>query len=245
MKTEAIFAKPQKPSGHDDGNRKEPLIDWAYHKIKELIFQQKLVPNQRLIYKDLCQILNVSRTPIINALNRLEQEGYVKSESFRGFYVQPVDIREISDHFGIREALEVYAVERAIQQSKRHDIGELGEAIEAHRTYMPPFYDKKKFFLDAEVHIKIAVMSCNQGLVKILTKNLEHIYLRLALNTSYLDRMGSAVMEHLSLLDRMRQKDIPGSIDLMRKHIRNSREHVIASLTREESYQSLLTHSAK
>ncbi len=245
MKTEAIFAKPQKPSGHDDSIRKEPLIDWAYHKIKELIFQQKLVPNQRLIYKDLCQILNVSRTPIINALNRLEQEGYVKSESFRGFYVQPVDIREISDHFGIREALEVYAVERAIHHSEPDDIAGLGAAIEAHRNYMPPFYDKKKFFLDAEVHIKIAVMSRNQGLVKILTKNLEHIYLRLALNTSYLDRMGAAVMEHLSLLELMKKENLQGATDLIRKHIRNSREHVIAGLTREESYQSLLTHSAK
>lgn len=216
----------------------KPLIEWAYHKIKELIFQQKLVPNQRLIYKDLCQMLQISRTPIINALSRLEQEGYVKSESFRGFYVQPVDTHEISDHFGIREALEVYAVEYAIRRARPEDMTALENAIQEHRDYMPPFYDKNKFFLDAAVHIKIAGISRNRGLVKMLSKNLEHIYLRLALNTSYQDRMGTAVSEHMSLLKLMKKKEITGSIDLMRKHIQKSREHVLASLNKEETYQS-------
>lgn len=61
------------------GEESKTLIEEAYNKIKQMIFQQTLVSGQRLIYQDLSKILNMSRTPIINALNRLEQEGFAVS----------------------------------------------------------------------------------------------------------------------------------------------------------------------
>ena len=227
--------KSQSPEEHGGG---KPLLEWAYSKIKEMIFQQKLAPGQRLIYKDLCQVLNISRTPIINALTKLEQEGYVKSESFRGFYVKPIDIQEISDHFGIREALEVYSVEQAIKNVKPGDLEELKDRIEQHHNYMPPFYDKNKLFLDAAVHIKIAEMTGNQGLVQLLTQNLEHVYLRLAMNNQKPNRMAPASKEHFGILKLMEAKDQAGGVALMREHIQKGRDHVIACLKWEETYQA-------
>ena len=49
------------------------LIEEAYRNIKNLIFQQKLIPGQRLVYDDLGRMLNMSRTPIINALNKIDR----------------------------------------------------------------------------------------------------------------------------------------------------------------------------
>jgi DNA-binding GntR family transcriptional regulator len=216
-----------------------PLIEWAYIKIKEMIFQQKLTPGQKLVYKDLTSTLNISRTPIIIALSRLEQEGYVKSESYRGYYVKPLDLKEIWENFGIREALEVYSVEQAVIYAKPSGIALLEEKIEAHKNYMPTFYDKKKLFLDATVHIQLAEMTENKSLVHTLKANLEYIYLRLAYNTSSPDRMNPAVEEHRSLLEMIKRKDVNGSIVLMRKHIQNARDHIVKSLSREEKYQSL------
>ena len=80
--------------------------DDAYRRIKQLILNQELVPGQKLIYDDLAKRLNMSRTPIINALNRLEQHGLVVSESHRGFTVKPMDTKEAWDTFGFREAIE-------------------------------------------------------------------------------------------------------------------------------------------
>ncbi|MBW2031950.1 MAG: GntR family transcriptional regulator [Deltaproteobacteria bacterium] len=68
------------------------LIDEAYRKLKEMIFRQNVIPGQRLIAKDLSEMLKMSRTPIINALYLLEREGFIVSVPFRGFYVKPVDI---------------------------------------------------------------------------------------------------------------------------------------------------------
>ena len=236
-KNRSLENKAPSPIGESSANT--PLFEVAYNRIKEMIFQRKLAPGQRLIYKDLCQMLDISRTPIINALTRLEEEGYVKSESFRGFYVKPIDIKEISDGFGIREALEAYAIEQALRHATPDGIADLKIRIAEHEAYMPPVYDKQKFYLDAAVHIRIAEMTSNKGLVQLLTKNLEHVYLRLALHTHLPDRMAPAVLEHRELLKLIEAKDEAACIDLMRRHIQRGRDHVIASLEREETYQAL------
>jgi DNA-binding GntR family transcriptional regulator len=112
-------------------SRPNTLIEDAYKKIKQMIFEQKVAPGQRLVYEDLGELLHMSRTPVINALNRLEQEGFVASESFRGFYVRPIDPQEVWDAFGVREALEVYAVEQAINFGDKEGFAQLEEKLES------------------------------------------------------------------------------------------------------------------
>ena len=102
----------------EDDKANKTLIEYAYQKIKQMIFQQKVIPGQRLVYSDLCKLFNMSRTPIINALTRLEQEGFLVSEAFRGFQVKPIDLQELWDLFGVREALESYAIEKAIERAE-------------------------------------------------------------------------------------------------------------------------------
>ena len=101
------------------------MIDNAYHQIKQMIMRRKVIPGQRLVYRDLSEALNMSRTPIINALYRLEREGYLVSEAYRGFYVKPIDIQEAWDLYGVREALEVYSIEQAIEKAEPSDIRNL------------------------------------------------------------------------------------------------------------------------
>ena len=216
-----------------------PMIEWAYLKLKEMIFYQKVIPGQKLIYKDLCEALELSRTPIINALTRLEQEGFVKSESFRGFYVKPIDAKEIHDKFGVREALEVYAVSVAIPNMTNRDVDTLAQMIAEHREYNPAGYDKKKLFLDSRIHLQIAKLTGNENLVEVLRGNLEHVYLRLALNTSNPHRMAPAIREHEQLIKYFETKDTTNCIQLMQKHIRLGRDHVINSLEKGESYLEL------
>ena len=218
------------------GTVSEPksLIEEAYRKIKQLIFQQKLVPGQRLVYDDLGQMLNMSRTPVINALNRLEQQGLVVSESFRGFYVKPMDVQEAWDAFGLREALETYAVQQAIAHGSVEDFAKLEESLLTHQNYMPNFYNRKKIFLDAQFHMQIAEMTRNRILKWQIKTNLEHVYLRANLENYNVERMAAATREHNHLLARMKKKDTIASVDIIRNHVRNARDHVIACLSNSE-----------
>ena len=218
----------------DHSKETNTLIEEAYNKIKQMIFQQRLIPGQRLVYRDLSKILNMSRTPIINALNQLDQEGFVVSESFRGFYVKPIDFQEAWDLLGVREALETYAVGQAIQRADARDIEILEEKLRKHEQYIPNYYNRKKFLLDAEFHIQIAAMTKNQLLKKLLKMNLEHVYLRFRLDNADPHRMLPAVKEHRKLVERMKKKDILGSIEMIRIHLRRARDHILNCLSKEE-----------
>jgi DNA-binding GntR family transcriptional regulator len=179
-------------------------------------------------------LLHMSRTPVINALNRLEQEGFVASESFRGFYVRPIDPQEVWDAFGVREALEVYAVEQAIKFGDEEAFALLEKKHSEHEDYRPHYYTRKKFLLDAEIHLQIAKMSRNRVLRYLLKRNFEHIFLRARLDNYDPSRMQTSSEEHQRLLERMKKKDILGSIEIVRNHIHKGRDHVIRSLSEEE-----------
>jgi DNA-binding GntR family transcriptional regulator len=219
----------------DQPNNSITRIEEAYRKIKQMLFDQTLVPGQRLVNQDLVEKLNMSRTPIINALNRLVQDGFVAFESFRGFYVRPIDLQEVWDAFGVREALEVYTVEQAIKLSDNGDIQELENKLQEYADYQPHYYTRKKFLLDSAFHLQIADMAKNNVLKWLLKRNFEHIYLRARLENYDIKRMPVAVDEHNRLFRKMKNKDIIGSIELIRNHIQKARDLVIRSLTAEES----------
>lgn len=215
---------------------KRVLTDEAYQRIKELILDQKLAPGQKLTYGDLSKRLDMSPTPIINALYRMEHEGFVASVPFKGFYVRKMGLQEAWELFGIREALESYIVEQAVLVAQPGDLDRLEEKFAAHAAYQPEVYDRKRFMLDSEFHIQLARLSKNDALVQQLLATFEHFYIRFKFSRMSLDRLQSSVDEHRQLIDRIRRKDINGSRDVIRNHIHNARNHVIRSLS-DESVQ--------
>jgi DNA-binding GntR family transcriptional regulator len=225
-----------------NANRSESitLIDEAYRKLKEMIFRQNVIPGQRLIAKDLSDMFHMSRTPIINALYLLEREGFIVSIPFRGFSVKPVDIKETIEIFEVREALEVQSIQLAIERMEQGDIEKLEEAAASHREYMPPYYDRQKVALGTYFHIRIAKMSKNKKLEKLLTTNLEHEYLRYRLESADPSRMMPAVEEHYQLLEKIRKKDKRGSVKLIRLHVQRSRDHIIRLLEQEKKSNEAL-----
>jgi DNA-binding GntR family transcriptional regulator len=231
-KSDAVAINPLQKTG--ENRRPNTLIEEAYGKIKQMLLEQKFAPGQRLVNSDLVEILNMSRTPIINALNRLVQDGFIGFEGFRGFYVRPIDVQEVWDAFGVREALEVYAVEQAIKLSDTRGMLELEDKLKIHAAYKPHYYTRKKFILDSEFHLQIAVMAKNAVLKWLLKRNFEHIFLRARLDNYDPRRMESSAQEHQDLVERMKKKDILGSVERIRSHIQKAREQVVRCLSTEE-----------
>lgn len=209
------------------------LIEEAYRKIKDMIFSQELAPGQKLTYGDLGRTLDMSPTPVINALHRLEHEGFVVSVPFKGFNVKKIGLQEAWDLFGVREALETYMVEQVILVAEAGEMPLLEEKFAMHAAYRPKVYDRKRFHLDSEFHLQLASMSRNWVLARQLSATLEHFYIRFRFETISLDRLQSSVEEHRQIIDRIKRKDINGSREAMRNHIQNARNHIIQSLSDE------------
>ena len=209
-------------------------IDEAYRFIKRLMLQQKLFPGQKLLYRDLIQRLGMSKTPIVNALNRLEQEGFVIAEPNIGYTVKPIDVKEIFDSYEVREALEVKAVRQAMKNAKPDQMAVLEDKLRIFEGYLPHKYDKKKLVLDCDFHLQIAAMSGNEVLKYLLRRNFEHIILRTKLDNYDPGRMITTAEDHRRLLESMKIKDVPQCVDRIEKHIRRSRDYVIHCLMEME-----------
>ena len=200
-----------------------------------MIFDQKLVPGQKLIYDDLARLLNMSRTPLINALNRLEQQGLVVSESHRGFYVRPMDLREAWESFGLREALETYSVEQAILTATEEDLSRLELSARNYDEYKPHYFDRTKSSLDAAFHLRIADVAKNRILKWHLKINFDHLYLRAKLDDMDMGLIEKESRSHRLLVKKIKDRDVAGAVRLIREHIGVLRSHVMACLSDSET----------
>jgi len=238
--------KTMKSMKNPEENRNaKTMIEEAYRKIKQMLYDQKFAPGQRLVSTDLVELLHMSRTPIINALNRFVQDGIIGFESYRGFYVRPIDLQEIWEAFGVREALEAYSVEQAIKLSSPKDMAILEEKLREHQDYRPSYYTRRKFQIDSEFHLQIADMGKNSVLKWLLKRNLEHIYLRARLEDYSPERMITSAQEHKRLVQSMKRKDILGSVEIIRNHVQKARDHVIRCLSDEEYEENVELYQFK
>lgn len=209
-------------------------IEAAYRGIKRMMVTQKLIPGQKLPYRELTQWLGMSKTPIVNALNRLEQEGFVISEPNVGYTVKPIDVKEIFDSYEVREALEIKAIQKAIETGTAEQMITLEEKYRSFDEYRPLRYDRKKLMLDCEFHLQIAVMSGNEVLKYLLRRNFEHIILRTSLDNYAPERMDVSANDHRRLLEMIRAKDFPGGAQVLSGHIQSARDYVLSCISRED-----------
>jgi DNA-binding GntR family transcriptional regulator len=216
------------------------LMEKAHQLIRNMMLQHKLSPGQKIIYRDLSEKLNMSKTPIMYALGRLEQEGFVELIPNQGYIVKELDLKEIEDFFDVREALETYAIGLAIKSMKPENLKALEEKIRQHREYVTPVYDRKRMVLDADIHLYIALMSGNRVLARQLHQIFEHLFLRYRLELMHSIRPTSAPAEHQKMLSLIRKRDISGAQKVMRTHIQSGKQGWLTSFTRKLDNDELM-----
>ena len=133
------------------------LRDQAYAIIKEAILSLTFKPGARLKETALASELGISKTPVREALTRLEHEGLIQTSRFRGAIVAPIDERDVEEIIEIRELLEGAAVKRAALNFSSDDL-QLTEALlkkmrEAYKTgdieaYVKPSGDFHNAFIN-------------------------------------------------------------------------------------------------
>ena len=92
-----------------------------------LIISGKLEANERIDEDFLSKSLNVSRTPVREAINRLEQEGWINIVPRKGMFVNNISLKEINDIFQVRSNLEPIILEMAFYKVNREDLIDLKE----------------------------------------------------------------------------------------------------------------------
>lgn len=110
-----------------------PLVDAGavYDRIRRSIVEGRYPPGARLVEQRLAEELDVSRTPVREAVRRLESEGLVVVARNRGAHVRPLAEGEVADLYEVRARLEAYAAELAAARATPADVATLRSAADA------------------------------------------------------------------------------------------------------------------
>lgn len=109
-----------------------PLRDQVHHAIVDRILRDELKPGARISDTALARELGVSRTPIREALLRLEREGFLEADIGRGFFVKPLSVREVREAYPVLWTLEVLALRGAppLTAERRAEMNRINAALE-------------------------------------------------------------------------------------------------------------------
>ncbi|CAG7635765.1 HTH-type transcriptional repressor RspR [Paenibacillus solanacearum] len=215
----------KEPSGGTKAVGGAPLLkDVAYQVIKENILEEHFAPGRFLSERELIEFLQMSKTPIKNALVRLETEGFVTVFSKQGIIINDLTIDRITDIYDLRTALETYiCTEIAGKMTEAHC--ELIENNLRKTEEKVKELDGKGFAeLDHEFHRLLCECSGNQEIYRVLLNYQDHL-LRITLRHLKKDphRMQQFYQEHVGIYSHLKHGD-PRSAELMRAHLQQSKQ---------------------
>ncbi len=218
----------------------ESLSARVYNQIKNLILSNEVMPGQKLHHQELSERLGVSRTPVREALTRLVQEGYVTFLPNRGFTCKEIRMQEAEELYEMREALEVFTVQKAIVNLTGAAIEELRRKMDSYGEDAQKPFTRDRLMYDQEVHLGIAELARNQTLKNTLSHVFERIILKRRTDGLYDPARGLAAHhEHLSLLQAMEQKNTDEAVRIIRDHIQQGKRNVISDLTQRQAIREL------
>ena len=153
-----------------------PLRDVVFNTLRQAILKGELEPGERLMEIQLADRLGVSRTPIREAIRKLELEGLVLMIPRKGAEVAKISDKSLRDVLEVRRSLEELAIELACQRMTESDIKELEEAQEAFRVAIHSADAMTIAETDEHYHDIIYNGTGNNRLVQILNNLREQMY---------------------------------------------------------------------
>jgi DNA-binding GntR family transcriptional regulator len=218
----------------------ENLSARVYHQIKRLILCNQIMPGQKLHHQELSERLGVSRTPVREALTRLVQEGYVSFLPNRGFTCKEIGIQEAEELYELREALEAFAVERAIENLTGSALAQLRSNVSSYGRDVQNRFTRERLVYDQDVHLAIVRIAGNEMLTNTLSHVFERIVLKRRTDGLYDQARGVAAhQEHLKLLEAMERRDVTAAVALVRQHIQAGKKNVMADMEQRQAIRGL------
>lgn len=207
-----------------------PLRDVVFNTIREAILKGELVPGERLMEKQLAERMGVSRTPIREAIRKLELEGLVLMVPRKGAEVAKITEKDIKDVLEVRATLEALAVRLACERMDEQCMQRLTQVKEEFERAA----SKKEVNLlikkDIEFHDAIFAATGNVKLIHIVNNLREQIYRFRVKYISEMKDYSGLVKEHEEIVENIRNGNKERAEEIAVRHIENQERAVIEML---------------
>ena len=210
------------------GERKS-LGQHVFENLKNAIVKGDMPPGGRLIESRLAETLGISRTPVREAIHKLEREGYLKKLSRGGFSVLGLSREDVDETFGIRSVLESYAARLATEKHRTNDLKPLEKKIKLYQKHLDSNDLDALPKINTEFHDLLYALSRSPKLIHMINNLRDQIYRfrQLILKNEKLAKMSNE--DHKDMLERIRQRDADGVERLVREHLARGRKAVMES----------------
>ncbi len=204
----------------------------AYQGIRRMLFHNEIVPGQKIAYRDLAERLDMSQTPVIQALKWLEFQGLVRHERHRGYYTEPISIQEVEEIYDFRLQIELALLPRTIARLDRTGLKKLETALEAHLEASREIYLHDRLIKDMEFHLCLASLSGNRVQQQTLRNLFDLLYLKYGGNLLFSTSMDRADTAHKELFSQICEGNVDGAQSILSHHIQRVKKHVLNGLER-------------
>lgn len=204
-----------------------PLRDVVFNTLRQAILKGELEPGERLMEIQLAQKLGVSRTPIREAIRKLELEGLVIMIPRKGAEVAHITEKDMKDVLEVRGTLEELAVSLACKHMTKEAIAELKMANKLFEAAIVSKDVVKIVDADVRFHDVIYSMTDNQRLIQIINNLREQLY-RYRLEYIKDARSHSILInEHNDIIVRLEKMDEEGAKHAVSQHIYNQEKGIM------------------
>jgi len=206
------------------------LSEKVYDQLRRFLIRHKLEPGDRINLVDLAEKLEVSQTPLREALTRLRQEGLIVHRRHRGYFVAEVTAEEAKHLLEMRQALECFALTLSVPRMTDRDLEEIAEAIEAYgRGINSP--DRDRFLYDKRLHLRLALGGGNPLISNALEQVLDRMIMKLRVEELPRERGPAALEEHRRILEALRRRDGEAARRLLWEHLEHTKRYILQYLT--------------
>ncbi len=212
----------------------KPLRDVVSEALRQAIKDGILKPGERLMEIRLAEELGVSRTPIREAIRKLELEGFVVMVPRRGTYVADISLKDISQVFEIRGALEELAAGLAAERITTDELENLERILVEINEYMERGDFDKIVDADVRFHDALYHASRNQRLVDILNNLREQMLRFRSISMHYPGRLAATWEEHRQMVENIANHNSAMARKVAKKHMENSEKTLLKGIRQDE-----------
>lgn len=212
----------------------KPLRELVCENLRDAINKGILSPGERLMEIQIAEEMGVSRTPVREAIRKLELEGFVVMIPRRGTYVSNISIKDINEVYEIRTALDILAGGLAAERINDEEIEEMRELLVLTEKHIGEKNLNKIIEIDSKFHDVLYKASRNERLVNIINNLREQITSIRGQSMNYPGRLADTLNEHKEIVESIAARDIDRAQEAVRIHLENAEQTLLKAIDEGE-----------
>ncbi|RJR16914.1 MAG: GntR family transcriptional regulator [Desulfobacteraceae bacterium] len=205
----------------------------VYERLKNAIVKGDIDPGARVVESRLGTTMGISRTPVREAIHKLEREGFLARNASGGFFVAALERSDIEETFGIRTVLESYAARLAAMHHRPEELEPLEQKVIKYQECLDMGNTEALMEINTDFHEMLYGLSRSPRLIRMINDLKDQIYRfrRVILNRGDMARVSNE--DHRLMLKLMRRREADKVERVVREHLTKGKEVVLVEFDKK------------